>query len=106
MVPLNLTELDASSLFNGQKKIVFTTSNLIGGRNTTMFLAFLTLSVLLLFAMMLTLIVFKREKKLRAVLTGQPTISHEINSSLNDSENFNLENSPVTNSNPKEPPGF
>jgi predicted lipid-binding transport protein (Tim44 family) len=86
--------------------VVFTTSNLIGGRNTTMFLAFLTLSALLLFATILTLIVFKREKRLRAILTGQPAASQDVNSSLNDSENFNLETQPVAGSNAKDPPGF
>jgi hypothetical protein len=100
-------ELDASGLFDGTKKVVFTTSNLIGGKNTTMFLAFLTLSLLLLFAMSLTLIVSKRKKKLRMFLTNvRNTKTHEFESSLSDSENFFVETKFPVKPNPEEATGI
>ena len=98
--------MDAKGQFEGTKQVVFTTSNLIGGRNTTMFLAFLTLSLLLLFAMILTLIVFKRNKKIRKLLTTHGSKSSDINSSLSDSENFFIENSTKKQANPKETLGI
>lgn len=72
-----------------------------------MFLAFLTLSLLLLFAMSLTLIVSKRKKKLRMFLTNvRNTKTHEFESSLSDSENFFVETKFPVKPNPEEATGI
>ena len=57
------------SLFDGEKHIVLSTSNVIGGRNDTTYVAFFTLGILLILSGATIMILDARKKTKRMILT-------------------------------------
>ena len=64
-------------MFNGEKHVVLSTSNVIGGRNDTTYVAFFTLGFLLIISGSSIMILDSRKKPKRSILTKPTTESQQ-----------------------------